>query len=286
MAYPVSDPVFASDTNFSSGPESGTPTKVDPGLSYMQQGLVPGLKFVGPYLNLLLNRLCSWITLYVKDLHNQVEFLNKAYTFTGIHTHTNDLVCNNPVTCVSTLDVTSGITGTSFVQATNFRINHASNEFSYLSARSRTVMVPVVVSSDNGAIQWSLDATNGTAFSSTSASTRHLKVPLSAYLPRGATLTSVRAGVQDSGSNAISMLVYQQAEDKATMGAPVLNQLGTTYTTGGGAAPTLATTGAFTHTIDKTSSTYWAFFTVPAGSDINYVRWVEVNYDDNGPRNG
>jgi hypothetical protein len=124
MAYPVSDPVFASDATFSSGPESG---------SNMQQGLVPGLKFVGPYLNFLLNRLCAWIVLYVKDLHNQVEFLNKNYAFTGTWSITT--------LAVNTLTAINGVVFSSFLHtAGRVRITGgAGNEFEYGTARSYTI---------------------------------------------------------------------------------------------------------------------------------------------------
>lgn len=286
MAYPYSDPNWASDTNFSSGTESGTPTKVSPGAGALAQGWVPSLGFVGPYGNYLLNLLCSWIVGYVKDLHNQVEFLNKAYTWTAAHVFSGGVTFNTTaVTLTSNMTGAGNIDISGTIEGGLFQIDHASTEYAYKAMRSRVEMVPITINQDNGEAVWSLAASYGNAYSLTSANTRQLKVPFKA--PTGAVLTSVRAGLLDSGSNAMSLYIYRQAEDKASMGSPTLVQLGTTYTTSGAASPTLATSGTISsnNTIDNSLYTYWIWVTVPSGSDLNYVRWLEINYSDPGPRN-
>lgn len=48
---------WATDTNFSSGPASGTPTKVDPGAAAALQGFVPGNPVAAASHNFLLNQL-------------------------------------------------------------------------------------------------------------------------------------------------------------------------------------------------------------------------------------
>lgn len=42
---------WASDTNFSSGPDNGTPTKVDPGVGRFAQGWVPGITMPAQHIN-------------------------------------------------------------------------------------------------------------------------------------------------------------------------------------------------------------------------------------------
>lgn len=48
--------VFAGDTNFSSGPDTGTPTKVDPGEAITEQGLIPGGPLAAQHFNFVQNK--------------------------------------------------------------------------------------------------------------------------------------------------------------------------------------------------------------------------------------
>ncbi len=62
MAKPSTVPTWATDTNFSSGPASGSPTKVNPaGAPNVVQGSVPGEGAAAEFLNWLFNILCDWI---------------------------------------------------------------------------------------------------------------------------------------------------------------------------------------------------------------------------------
>ena len=85
MAKPLSTTTFSTDTNFSSGTETGTPTKVDPGAGYRAQGFVPGNRFIGPYLNYVLNLLCQWIV-YLDGITSDAQFLGSTFNWTGPHT--------------------------------------------------------------------------------------------------------------------------------------------------------------------------------------------------------
>lgn len=82
---PASVPSWATDTNFSSGPESGNATKVEPSGGAKAQGQVPGQPYRAQRVNWLWNLICQWL-FYLSDLHNQVQFLNKIYSWTAAHT--------------------------------------------------------------------------------------------------------------------------------------------------------------------------------------------------------
>lgn len=92
MPQPSDLALWASDTNFASGTESGTPTKVDPGAAYEAQGGVPGQPFVAPYWNWALNNHSQWLQ-YLQGLHTDSFFLGQtlvwtaAQRFTGASRH-------------------------------------------------------------------------------------------------------------------------------------------------------------------------------------------------------
>lgn len=62
MAKPASIATWATDTNFTSGPAVGQPTKVSPaGWPNTAQGSVPGAASAAEFLNILHNLLCQWM---------------------------------------------------------------------------------------------------------------------------------------------------------------------------------------------------------------------------------
>ncbi len=66
MPKPSTRPTWSTDTNFSSGPANGQPTKVDPDLE-APQGLVPGATLLAAYINFVLHAICDeWID-WVED---------------------------------------------------------------------------------------------------------------------------------------------------------------------------------------------------------------------------
>jgi hypothetical protein len=79
---PVTLPSWGTDTNFSSGAETGSPVKVEPSAGAKSQGWVPGQPFRGPRLNWWQNLVYQW-AVYLDDLHNSSAFLGASYTWTG-----------------------------------------------------------------------------------------------------------------------------------------------------------------------------------------------------------
>lgn len=86
-SYPtLTTQTWANDTNIASGPQIGQTTKLQPSNGYLAAGAVPGRSIPGRYMNWLFNTLLAWCY-YLGDLHNQLQFLNKSYTWiTGTHT--------------------------------------------------------------------------------------------------------------------------------------------------------------------------------------------------------
>lgn len=277
MAYPVSDPVFASDATFSSGPESGSNTKVDPGASYMQQGLVPGLKFVGPYLNFLLNRLCAWIVLYVKDLHNQVEFLNKAYTWTG--THTFGLAGawvvaggSNTITGAGNLDTTGTL------EAAAIQIDNGVAEFGYKAQRSgRAKQIPLITQKmTTGANPWEYDGTTGGLISTGGGSCK-----LALELPSGCTITALTVGLT-APSGTITVALFREAIDTGT-GVVTQTQIGANADNGVSTSFVSTGIGAVGEVVANTARRYVVQLNADAASQE--VHYIFVVFTDPGPRN-
>jgi len=61
MAKPAEVPEWATDTNYSSGVDIGTPTKVDPGSGVKAQGHVPGTRGAAQTMNWWKNLVGSWV---------------------------------------------------------------------------------------------------------------------------------------------------------------------------------------------------------------------------------
>lgn len=227
MAYPVPDPVWASDTNIATGTEAGTPTKVDPGSGYEQQGFVPGATFVGPYVNRLLNRLCAWLVLYVKDLHNQVEFLNKAYTWTAAH------VFNG-----STITGTSSIDMAATIEGSSLQIDHGANTFDYKAIRTNEIRMLPLTSGVNGvdtsADQWLIQNSSG-HLESQGAGTRVYDFSV----PAGSQLVQVSAWAE-APTGAVSLTVVDRTGNPGTGSVTEGGNFSATDTTTGTALELLA----------------------------------------------
>ncbi len=54
--------IWASDTNFSSGPNIGTPTRSNPGSGYFAQGFIPGDTIPGQFVNFVLGGMSDYLT--------------------------------------------------------------------------------------------------------------------------------------------------------------------------------------------------------------------------------
>jgi hypothetical protein len=108
----IADLDWASDANFSAGPDVGQPTKVEPADPYKAQGLVPGEEFLGAYMNWLLHELVLWAG-YVDGLPTDPDFVDEDFAWGGSHTFTEPVLMTNGSTtttfAVGTLLTSSSI---------------------------------------------------------------------------------------------------------------------------------------------------------------------------------
>lgn len=87
MAQPSTDfPDFASDTNYATGPDVGTPTKVAPSAGEISSGFIRQTAAVPQYMNYLLSTARQWFN-YLKTLQSDAQFLGFNFSWTGTHTH-------------------------------------------------------------------------------------------------------------------------------------------------------------------------------------------------------
>lgn len=67
MSRPSKSPTWATDANYSSGVDSGTPTRVDPGAGYRGQGFLPNEEVPAPVVNHALGVHGDWLQ-YLADI--------------------------------------------------------------------------------------------------------------------------------------------------------------------------------------------------------------------------
>lgn len=242
MSKPASLPTWATDTNIASGSETGTPTKVEPSSGYKTQGLVPGLNFIGPYFNWLLNLVYQWCA-YLDALPSETAFVGANFAWTGTHTTVNEL--------------------------------------GYPSAKTRTKLLSpsaCVLLPNGGDAKISSDSVvqlkgDGALFSAGAS--------WALDVPSGATITGVRAGVREQNSNGAMILqVWKQAPDMdASPGAGTLTVLDDATVATGNAAQVL-TTSFSEVTASATNQYYLTIFGGVGSSTFDEIYWVEITYTE------
>lgn len=93
MTIPADLPKWATDANFTNGPDVGTPTKVEPTLGVKEEGFVGGSSLPSQRLNYLVNQLSAWTRVLaggvlsnlrlVQTLAGRDEIKNLAYSPTN-----------------------------------------------------------------------------------------------------------------------------------------------------------------------------------------------------------
>lgn len=130
---PSALPLWASDTNFSTGPESGTPVKVEPSTGAKQQGWVPGQPWRGPRMNWWQNLVYQW-TQYLDDLAAQ------NFAWTGTHSSVNEITYAS----AKTRTLTRAFGGVGPGDATGGQLEHGplGNGSVYLRRVASSVLAP------------------------------------------------------------------------------------------------------------------------------------------------
>ena len=269
----IANSAWATDAAFSSGPANGKPTKVDP-TATKAQGWRPGdaLGFVAAWANYMLNQFYLWCV-YVNDLHNSADFLNKSYTWlTGIHRFTGGMRSAG-------IGLESGdVLYTDAAGAASPR----------LTVRS----VPWILSSynQNGAnaqVGWSI-AGAGNIYNSLSDGTNYVvMIPVdNATLPHGSGLDGVRAWANAGGGNiVIDIAYYPINHTTGAIGSYV--QLATGTYTGSSLIGSALNTSGMAHTVDHNANRY--FFVISSNgaaagaqaiNDI-YLQFYDLGFKGN-----
>lgn len=247
MAQPVVDPNWASDTNFSSGPESGSATKVSPGAGPLAQGFVPGLSFVGPYANYTLYWLCQWAA-YLKGLNTDAVFLAFTFVWTALHRFTAGIRAS-AIQLVTGGDLTyTDSAGTAAPRAREMRV----------------ALTPTPVNISGGAVLVQWYAVSG-VLSNSSISAGDCAV--FSQLPRGIVITAVDFVVSGVGGQTVTCQFWKNT-----------TQLGSDQVSSGGTVQTLALTG-LSETV-AVAQNYWFKFTATAAGF--QIQEVVVKYNDPG----
>lgn len=263
-AKPSTVPDWASDTNYSSGPQVGLSTKLAPSSGYRNQGCVPEKSAPGRFMNWLFNLFSIWCA-YLDDLHNSADFLNKSYTWlTGVHRFTNGLRA----------------AGISLEGATEVVYTDAAG-VAAPKARSTLLHLNEACCDSNNGARWSRAGAGNIYPINTGDGS-----PVSIRLPQGAVLQSVRAWVVPGASAAISMSVYAVSRDPVTGAIAVGSALGTGGTqVSSGAALQALQAASINATIDNTDTTYEVIFNANSTAGSPEIRLAYAIWTDPGPRN-
>ncbi len=291
MAKPASGPVeWATDATVSSGPEAGSPTRVDPA-GVASQGWLSGKSAPARWMNWVLGVLGDW-TSYLDNLPNETDFTGEDFAWGGEHTF-NDLVTISGGMAIPSGLVTNGLLTNNGIGlgGTNDEVLYADG-VGVATPRSRTVLVPLSLGQISANITaivtgvlvamgqyWTWPVTSG-----------QVVFPISLLaIPRGAKLVSVRIGVsnQSGGTANMGATLIGKSADKLVPA----NTAGFDVGTGGASAPISSATSAIitvissigTITFDNSVAEY--YIAVDGQVDCR-IHWVEVNYLDPGPRNG
>lgn len=273
MSQPSELVVWASDTNFSSGPESGSPTKVDPGAAYEAQGGVPGNAFVAPYWNWVLNNHSLWMQ-YLQNLDTDVDFLTPDYSWLGAHTFAQTVYVESGILC------NSSITANGIVKSNGYAVRGSELEvvgnltYTDLNGnvipKNRTVSIPldIVAGATNPTASFKITPAGlAQAIGGQADGYIYLK------LPAGATLTGVVVGATNAGIPVTMTLVSEEVNISTGVVTQVdLTHAGTRdLTTGSGSTFETMTAGTMSHAVDNTKRYRLGLDSGGAGATIHQV---------------
>lgn len=307
MAKPAAPLSWSTDTNFSAGPETGTPTKEDPA-GVASQGWTAGRAAPAKWMNWVLNRLGAW-TSYLDDLHNDADFLGQQYVWTNYHQFDTGPTFNGG----QFIGPTVFTVGADVVfESTNFQVDavnvlfaglrstntialaNISNEILYTdgagvsSPRARTELVNLASGQISGnptgivaSVLVSLSAPSYWTWPTTSG-----QVTFPLKFPRGAGISSIRVGAsnQSGGSATVTCTLMGKGANKVTPSATSAAALDVDSLSLASSADHIFTLiPSVPVTVDNSVAEY---FLIIDGQVDCRIHWIEINYTDPGPRNG
>lgn len=260
MAKPTSIPTWATDPG----------ATADPGATRTATGFITGKKAPAKWFNWLFNRTGAWFS-YLDNLHNEPEFLNKNYSWTGVQKLAMGYIANH-----------WGVSG---------EVLYANPTTGAVELRERTVKVPLscfVPSWDvsNNRSSWRFYLTDDgvqTYWDMVSSDKALVGIM---PLPHQSVVASVRCGVHAAGiigvGGTLEMTVglasdmegFADHESSMIWGTPVTV---TAYTGVMTAYPP-------SHEIDGARHSLAVRFVAPDGGQCR-VYWGKTVFADPGPRN-
>ncbi len=281
---------WATDTNYSTGPNAGTPTKVEPSAGEKASGFVPGSAAVAQHMNFELNLLAQW-TQYLDGLETDPDFVDQDFAWGGEHTFDADVNIEGQA-AVGTLRVGNGdifldVGGAEVLYSTGGVPDPISRNTYISLAKGQAALGPgsdaeLGLWRNAGQLYWFVDA---------SASSARLHFPLE--LPTGAKVNGVTAGFknQSAGSRDVAINIYSAFVNVGTPGSSALTnatQAGTGAATLSSGADTVvaAVVGGLLPGYDIIDNTvnYWSIEVEFTGGNVE-LHWLAVSWDDPGPRN-
>lgn len=255
-AKPSSTPLWATGGTFTSGDQIGDDIILEPTLAYKMQGNVPGRGIPARFLNWWMNLAYQWME-YLKD---------------GLFSGGVVACVDGPVRARSAYDYewcdAAGATTTKAV----------------------VKMLPLLgFYSNNGNFVWTLSAPSTAKLSNVSPSTSDF-VTWTFTLPKNAVLTQIRLGVTQAvaaTTDKIQVKAFRVVHGKSEPFSHTVTQFGsTTYLDG-------ATGDDVITLIDTAQQTAGSEFVLQlrasdGGTDPgpeDQVHWIEVSFNDPGPRN-
>ena len=236
---------------------TGASATLEPDAGSKVSGFVANDKPPARWHNWLFNGAYRWQQ-YLSNLHNESEFLNKAYVWAGAHGFSSTL-----------------------------RMRGSSNEIEYADAagtptpRARTLMIPMTAFI--GSSQWTFNpiSTSGAvAWSCTATGTPYLSA--SVFLPSGALVTKVRYSVAVTANFSAWWGVlssFPGGTEAADNNSYLLSEYKTVNVAGtydcmpaAGNVPILSGGSQF-------------YFAMSGATAVHAFRWAQIHFTDPGPRN-
>jgi hypothetical protein len=205
MTLPVTDfPAWSATTNYTTGPDVGTPTKVAPSAGEIAEGFVPETAAVPQYVNYLFANIKQHIT-YLRGLTAE------ALTWTAAQIFSNTATFNGAVTMTSTV-------------TTSFELGYA------IPKTCRVMVPPTEFEAIEGGIWLYAPNTGGASvWVSTPTVTPELLVG-HVRVPNEATVTGCQVSVFSNNTADTGEVKFWRVRVDHTTGAPTYLQIGATAT--------------------------------------------------------
>lgn len=280
MSKPSATVSWSTDTNYATGPETGVSTRLEPSGGVKAQGFIPTEEVPARWLNWALGALGDW-TAYLNGLPTDPDFVDEDFAWGGEHTF-NGLVTFNggvdfpTVSNLSTLNVSGNARFLS-----GMYLDGTTNELLYANAavvtpRARTVLVALEDVAPTTNVGFS---DSGVFFSGIEIASIPLRVP------RGAVVTGLRYGFSNGSGGTVAVLaeLRRRPANKSTGVVTTVTEEQDSWNAGAGTDTVRTMTISPTVTVDNANSTYSFVMAADSGCALG---WIEITYNDPGPRNG